>query len=92
MSVDTDIEIEVIDQTGHCDVGHKVGDTFLITNYKTPAGICLSAFHVIWASARTLIFNGKHPWEDNEGETTVACPDPNNPVVFRIKRKGNREK
>jgi uncharacterized repeat protein (TIGR04076 family) len=86
MPFDKEIEIEVVKRTGHCSVDHKEGDKFRIKSYKTPAGICLSAFHAIWPPARTLLLDGEHPWEEQKDETTVACPDPDNPVVFRLRR------
>ena len=86
MPFDTELEITVIKTSGKCSVKHKEGETFKIDSYKTPKGICLSAFHAIWPPARTLLLGGSHPWDENVGETTVACPDPDNPVVFRIKR------
>lgn len=86
MPFDTELEIEVVKRTGHCSVDHKVGDTFRVKSYKTPEGICLSAFHALWPPARTLLLGGEHPWEKEKDVTTVACPDPDNPVVFRIRR------
>lgn len=86
MPFDNEIEIEVVERKGHCSVDHKVGDTFRIKGYKTPGGMCLSAFHAVWPVARTLLLGGVHPWEENKDISTVACPDPDNPVVFRIKR------
>jgi uncharacterized repeat protein (TIGR04076 family) len=86
MPFNTELEITVIKRKGHCSVDHNVGDKFRIVSYKTPAGICLSAFHALWPPARTLLLGGKHPWDEKEDETTVACPDPDNPVVFSIRR------
>jgi len=86
MPFEKEIEIEVVKQEGHCSANHRVGEKFLIKNYKTPQGICLSAFHAIWPVARTFLLNGVQPWDENKDETYVACPDPDNPVVFKIRR------
>ncbi|GAG37096.1 unnamed protein product, partial [marine sediment metagenome] len=37
-------------------------------------------------SAQVLQFGGSFPWEDDPNRTTVACPDPANPVVFELRR------
>jgi uncharacterized repeat protein (TIGR04076 family) len=86
MPLENELEIEVVKRTGRCSVDHKVGETFRIRSYKTPEGLCLSAFHALWPVARTLLLGGKHPWDEDPDVSTVACPDPDNPVVFRIKR------
>jgi len=80
-----DIAIKVISQKGTCDAGHKVGDEWVIAG-KTPEGICLSAFSVLYPSARALRFGGSFPWETDPDVTTAACPDANNPVVFELRR------
>ncbi|KYK33249.1 MAG: TIGR04076 family protein [Theionarchaea archaeon] len=72
---------------GTCPFGLKVGDTFTIGE-KTPPGICHWAYLVIFPFATALRFGGRIPWEE-EGVCTVCCPDPNNPVVFEIRRIDN---
>jgi uncharacterized repeat protein (TIGR04076 family) len=32
------------------------------------------------------MFGGSFPWEKDPDVTTVACPDPDNPVVFELRR------
>lgn len=86
MPFDTELEITVIKRKGRCSVDHREGDTFRIRRYKTPDGLCLSAFHAIWPPARTMLLGGAHPWDEDPDETTVACPDPDNAVVFKIRR------
>lgn len=86
MPFEKEIEITVVRKKGHCSVGHEVGDRFLIKNYKTPEGLCLSAFHAIWPVARTFLLDGIQPWDENKDETIVACPDPENLVVFKLRR------
>jgi uncharacterized repeat protein (TIGR04076 family) len=36
---------------------------------------------------RTVQYGGNLPWEEKPGLAHVACPDPFNPVVFRIERR-----
>jgi uncharacterized repeat protein (TIGR04076 family) len=81
----TEIIAEVISQKGKCEAGHKVGDKFVI-GQQTPANLCSWAFYTLFPFAEVLQFNGVFPWEKDKNTATVACPDPENPVVFRLKR------
>lgn len=76
----------VISQKGSCEAGHKVGDEFEIGQI-TPGGMCSWAFFTIFPFAEPLEFGGTFPWERNPSKATVACPDPDNPVVFEIRRE-----
>jgi uncharacterized repeat protein (TIGR04076 family) len=75
----------VISQKGTCSAGHKVGDEFIV-GQKTPAGFCSWAYYTIFPFAEVLEFNGTFPWESDPDKTTVACPDPGNPVIFELRR------
>lgn len=79
------IQVKVISQKGNCVIGHKVGDEFLISR-TTPEGICLSAFNAFFPAMRTLMFGGTFPWSDDPDTATMACPDAENPVVFKLTR------
>jgi len=76
---------KVISQKGTCAANHKVGDEFPIGD-KAPPNMCAWAFYALFPSAGVLQFGGSFPWEDNPDKTTVACPDPTNPVVFELRR------
>jgi uncharacterized repeat protein (TIGR04076 family) len=80
------VSIKVISQKGTCDAGHKVGDEWLVTE-KTPAGLCLFAFGSLLPFITPLMYGGSFPWEKDPDRTTVACPDPDNPVVFELRRR-----
>ncbi|MDD4859962.1 MAG: TIGR04076 family protein [Dehalococcoidales bacterium] len=82
-----ELTVKVISQKGTCAAGHKVGDTFTMGGEKTPAGVCPWAFYTLFPFATVLEFGGAFPWEKEPGMTTVACPDPGNPVVFELRRK-----
>ena len=73
----------VISQKGTCEAGHKKGDEFII-GQNTPDGMCSWAFYTLFPFAEVLQFGGSFPWEKNPRKTTVACPDPDNPVVFEL--------
>ena len=80
-----DVIATVISQQGTCSAGHKLGDEFVI-GQGTPAGMCSWAFCALFQFATVLQSGCSFPWETEEGKTTVACPDPENPVVFELRR------
>jgi uncharacterized repeat protein (TIGR04076 family) len=81
----TKIIAKVISQEGTCDAGHKVGDEFVM-GQTTPPGMCSWAFYTLFPFAETLEFGGSFPWESGPAKARVACPDPDNPVVFELRR------
>ena len=80
-----EIHVKVISQKGTCGAGHKVGDEWVI-GYKTPDGICLSAFDSMFSDLMVLIFGGTFPWSSDTDTVRVTCPDSANPVVLKLKR------
>jgi uncharacterized repeat protein (TIGR04076 family) len=81
----TQIIARVISQQGTCEAGHRVGDEFIIGQI-TPPGLCSWAFYTLFPFAEVLQFKGTFPWEPEPDRTTVACPDPGNPVIFELRR------
>lgn len=80
------IKAKVISQKGTCSAGHKTGDEFIITD-RTPPDMCSWAFYTLFPFAEVLQYGGSFPWEEDPDKSTVACPDPGNPVVFELKRE-----
>jgi uncharacterized repeat protein (TIGR04076 family) len=78
------IEVVEIQGTGVCTVGHAVGDSWHVCSALVPAGICGWAYAAMLPFLQPLRFGGSFPWEE-AGEALVCCPDPANPVVFRLK-------
>jgi uncharacterized repeat protein (TIGR04076 family) len=81
-----DVIAEVISQKGICEAGHKLGDVFII-GQKTAPNLCSWAFYTLFPFAEVLQFGGSLPWEKDKDTAIVACPDPDNPVVFRLRRR-----
>ncbi len=77
---------KVISQRGTCEAAHKVGDEFVI-GQKAPSGICSWAFYTLFPFAEVLQFGGSFPWEKDPNKATIACPDPENPVIFELRRE-----
>ena len=82
----TRIIARVISQKGFCEAGHRLGDEFIIDPAKTPGGVCPWALYTLFPFAQVLQFGGAFPWEKDPGQTRVACPDPDNPVIFELQR------
>jgi uncharacterized repeat protein (TIGR04076 family) len=80
-----DVEITVISQKGTCGAGHKAGDKWIVSNH-VPAGICLSAYPSLQSSIDVLKYGGSFPWSKDPDENGAVCPDPQNPVTFKIRR------
>ena len=77
---------KVISQRGTCEAVHRVGDEFVI-GQKAPLGICSWAFYTLFPFAEVLQFGGSFPWEKDPNKATIACPDPENPVIFELRRE-----
>jgi len=77
---------KVISQKGTCEAGHVVGDEFVMGQETTP-GICSWAFCTLFPFAEVLQFGGSFPWEKDPNKATIACPDPENPVIFELRRE-----
>ncbi len=78
------VEVVRIDGTGSCSTGHTVGDVWRVDSALAPSGLCGWAYGSMLPFLQTLRFGGSFPWEEN-GEAVVCCPDPDNPVVFRLR-------
>jgi uncharacterized repeat protein (TIGR04076 family) len=80
------VKVDVISQEGTCHQGHKVGDSWIVTG-KSPEGICLSALAAMYGKISYLQHDAKAPWQkEPKDETKCACPDAENPVVFKLTR------
>lgn len=82
------VEITVTSQTGVCAAGHTVGESFLIPGDGerfTATGICLHALATMFPKVLALRYGASFPWAAPDGSIDHACPDPENPVVFRLR-------
>ena len=74
----------VVRAEGHCNTGHKEGDTFQISCHNA-AGLCGFFYHDIFPMLQTLQFGGSMPWW--KGDTIrVFCPDRQNLVTLELER------
>ena len=79
------VKMTVLSQSGTCNAGHKVGDSWVVDTHS-PGGGCFSALAVCFPYVRVLRFGGEFPWSDDKDTCSIACPDAQNPLVFEMKR------
>jgi uncharacterized repeat protein (TIGR04076 family) len=79
------VRVRIVKIDGKCPMNFKVGRTWLVDK-KTPAGMCQSAFFSIFSALRVFRFGGHHPWDKKKNVTYVCCPDPENHVIYELKR------
>lgn len=70
---------------GKCSYGHQVGDRFEFTGF-TPGGLCQFAYDALRSAVAALLYGGQFPWAENSEVSTWACPDPERPVIFELRR------
>ncbi len=78
-------EAEVVSVKGECGAGHSPGQTLKLSCWET-GGLCGFFYHDAFPSLHTLQFGGRIPWQ-GEGELTLVCPDSQNQVVLRVRRR-----
>ena len=70
---------------GTCPLGLQVGDRF--RSSREIGAVCHWAAHTLLPFTATLRFGGNLPWESEPGLARVCCPDPDNSVVFEVRRR-----
>ena len=81
-----DVRVKILSIEGECPREHKAGEEWVVTG-KTPEGICLAAFHGLLPHINVLAYGGTFPWAKDDLDSIVeACPDPNNRVLFELRR------
>jgi len=77
------VEVTEILVGGTCPVGIEPGQTWEIRDGMLPDGMCGSAWNAIQHYVFALRAGGRMPWS-GQAEISACCPDPANPVVFRL--------
>lgn len=80
------VKAKIIKQEGVCNAGHEVGDIFELDD-KTPSGFCAHAYMAIFPFVMGFQYGASFPWDKEFHRTTLACPDPDNPVVIELIRE-----
>jgi uncharacterized repeat protein (TIGR04076 family) len=80
------IQVTVKSQKGKCEFGHKVGDKIVFDGRSVRGEICYSALMVLLPKIFAMRYGMEFPWAKDKDVICNACPDPENPVVFEIRR------
>jgi uncharacterized repeat protein (TIGR04076 family) len=81
-----DVEVKVRSVRGSCFFGHKVGDTTYFDGKTIKGNICYSALMMLLPKIYSMKYGAEFCWAENRDPLSNACPDPDNPVVFQIRR------
>ena len=81
------IKLEVISQKGTCVAGHQVGDRVEFDQQQVKGKICIHALYSILPKVFAMKYDARFPWLTDPGVAHHACPDGNNPVIFKVTRK-----
>ena len=81
-----DVVVSVKSVKGHCDFGCKVGDKILFDGRGVKGDICYSALMAVLPKVYALRYGAEFPWAQEKDAVTAVCPDPENPVLFEIRR------
>ncbi len=65
---------------------HKVGDQVIFDGQRVQGTVCGTALAGMMPFLYAMRFGAEFPWMVDNA-ISYACPDPNNPVVFEIKRE-----
>lgn len=80
------IEVTVRGIKGKCIFGHRVGDRIVFDGKSVKGDICYSALMVLLPKVFAMRYGAEFPWAEDKNAIVNACPDPENPVVFEIRR------
>jgi uncharacterized repeat protein (TIGR04076 family) len=81
-----DIEVTVKNVKGKCSFGYKAGDKIHFDGKTIKGATCYSALMTILPKVYAMRYGAEFPWAKNKDVIINACPDPENPVLFEIKR------
>lgn len=78
------IRVVEIRGRGTCPLGIETGDIF--RSDREVGAVCHWAAHTLLPFSTAFRFGGDLPWETMPGLARICCPDPDNSVVFEIRR------
>jgi uncharacterized repeat protein (TIGR04076 family) len=84
-----EIVVTVKKVRGHCAAEHKVGDKAVFKSKSIEGEICFGALCSMIPKVYGMRYGADLPWLKNKDVATHACPDPENPVTFELRRIKN---
>jgi len=67
-------------------ISAKVGDTIYFDGKTIKGNICYSALMVLLPKIYSMRHGAEFTWAKDKDAINNACPDPENPVVFEVRR------
>lgn len=64
---------------------YEPGDTFTITAFKAPEGLCVWAITAMQFYLGAVRARGRLDWEPDQEAAEFCCCDSDNPVVFELR-------
>jgi len=86
MSFEYDIILTVKEVKGHCDAGHKVGDTIEWRGSGMKGHICPDLLHTLYPLAFAMKLGANLAFLRDKDRFDQRCPDPKNRVVIEVRR------
>ena len=85
------VKITVHSVQGTCDAGLEIGDSFIIRNkgcmvLEGAEGLCVELLNSIIPQCMVYTAGGSFPWENDQGEIFVSCPDSKNLLTVKLTR------
>lgn len=71
---------------GKCITNHQPGDSFIQENEITVGGLCSAAYNTLYPYIVAMLHDANLPYADKDGNLCIRCPDPENRVVFELKK------
>lgn len=67
---------------------YKLGEEFDLSKPEEKERICRWAYNAMLPFLTVLEYDGTLPWATDPNRSRIACPDPDNVVVFELRRAG----
>lgn len=80
------VKVTVLEVKDECSLGHKPGDSALITAHGVEGRICIHALYSLLPAAFAMLFDAEFPWLTDADVKTHACPDAAKPVIFELRK------
>jgi len=82
------IVVTVLSTKGTCAFGHREGDEIRFDGETIQGRVCLHALYSFLPKVFAMRYGASFPWlgDDQKDVSRHACPDPENAVVFELRR------
>lgn len=80
------VEVRVVEQSGTCVFGHKVGDLACFDGWGIEGRICWHSLCSMMYKIHGFLYGASYPWLKDTDTARHPCPDDANPVIYEIWR------